>query len=125
MPYTLTISSITRGETTMDVFGSLGFSGSYTSGGDPDATFAYGPNAKPFSQFLAESVLHAGQPPLSGRVDLGHGYEGKWLPVAGDVMPEIQIYVASTGAELAAGAYPAALTGATDLQGELRYLKGV
>ncbi len=108
------------------MFGSIAFSGDYTAGGDNGGfPFAYGENSQPFSRLLMDSVLHAGQAPLSGRVDLGHGYEGKWAPLAGDVVPGIQIYVAATGAELAAGAYPAALTGATDCQGELRYAKNI
>lgn len=126
MPWTLTISALTRGETTIDVFGSLAFNGDYTAGGDEGGfPFAYGNNSQPFAGLRMESVLHAGQAPLSGRVDLGHGYEGKWVPIAGDVVPALKIYVSSTGAELAAGAYPAALTGATDLQGELRYAKNI
>lgn len=126
MAWTLTISALTRGETTIDVFGAVSVSGDYATGGDGGAAFAYGANPSGFSQFLAESVLHAGQAPISGSVDLGHGYEGKFLfAQPWFTMPALKIYDSSTGAELAAGAYPAALTGATDLQAELRYLKNV
>lgn len=126
MAWTLTVSAITRGETTMDVFGSLAFSGDYATGGDAAGSFAYGPNASGFARFLAESVVHAGQMPVSGRVDLGNGYTGQLVPSAGaGNLPAIRIWVSSSGAELAAGAYPAALTGAANDQAELRYMKGI
>ncbi len=126
MSWTLTVSALTRGEQTLEAFGSLSFSGAYTTGGDAPGALAYGANSAGFPQLRMESVVHAGQMPISGRVDLGSGYQGQFVPAAGTgILPAIKIFVAATGAELAAGAYPAALTGGTSAQASLNYAKNV
>lgn len=126
MSWTLTVSALTRGEQTINAFGSLAFAGNYTSGGDAAGALGYGANTAGFPQLRMESVIHAGQMPISGRVDLGNGYQGQFLPSGGaGILPALKIFVAATGAELAAGAYPAALTGASSAQASLTYAKNI
>ena len=89
--------SITNAEGAVFVrYMSLAFSGSYTAGGDAWNPLAGWPGSAP-SQILSVSI------------DGGAGYDFEFQKPTGG----LKVY-ASSGVEVAAGAYPAALTGDTN-----------
>lgn len=124
MAWTWNINSINRENTKVEAFGQVVFSGNYTTGGDAAGTFntangantAGWPDSKP-----AGSVLHAAQAPVGGRLSSDSGYLPVVVPVAGSPVPKIKLVNAATGTELAAGAYPAALTGSVYTTMDLRF----
>lgn len=125
MAWTYLISSITPNESTTEVFGQLQFSGSYTTGGDASGAFQIGGATAGYPQFRQTSALHAGQAPLSYNMQLDAGYRGVLVPGSGPSNFKLKLFDLATGAELAAAAYPAGLTGATQHTLGLKYVKNV
>lgn len=125
MAWTLKVSAINQGDPLLEVFGQLVFSGNYTTGGDNGGTFdASGDAGAGWTNFLNESAVHAGRPPVKGNLQFDAGYWAVLVPVAGQPLPKIKIY-SGNGVELAAGAYPAAITGAAQHTMELDYKKNL
>ena len=123
MAWTFNISALPPGRTQIEAFGQVQFSGSYTTGGDGSGTFnpAPGSNTAGWPDFKMASGVPASEAPIRGQVQLDGGYLAVIVPVAGSYIPKIKVINPATGAELAAGAYPAALTGAVYSTMELDY----
>lgn len=125
MAWTYHISSITSNDSTVEVFGQLQFSGSYTTGGDASGSFQIGGATAGFPQFLQTSALHAGQAPVRYSMQLDGGYRGVLAPGSGPSNFKLKLFDAATGAELSAAAYPAGVTSATLHALSLSYVKNV
>ncbi len=124
MAWSYNISSLIPSGNTINVFGQLQFSGSYTTGGDAAGAFNIGGNTAGLPQFTLTSGVHAALPPTEYNVQLDGGYLGVVIPGAGAAL-KIKVINPATGAELAAGAYPAALTSAVYHTMQLAYLKNL
>ncbi|HZT73630.1 MAG TPA: hypothetical protein VE996_08285 [Terriglobales bacterium] len=127
MPWTFNLSSLTEGERDLAVFGQLSFSGSYATGGD-SGSFVIGGNTIGWPDWRpGASALHAALPPIAAQVALDGGYTATVAPAAsGSASFKIKIVDPATHSELAAAAYPAALTGAGALHTlALRYRKNL
>lgn len=124
MPWVFNVTKIERRERTIEAFGSLVFSGSYTAGGDATGSMVLGGGVGGWPQSAPDqSELHADRPPLSGTVMPDEGYAGVIVPAASGALPaKLKLYSAA-GTELAAGAYPAAISGATQHTMSLVYRK--
>ncbi len=125
MAWTYCINSITHSDTTSEVSGQLQFSGNYSTGGDAAGGFQIGGNTAGLPQFFQTAALHAGQPPLAATLQLDGGYLGVFVPGAGPSNFKLKVINPATNAELAAGAYPAALTAALYHTLRLSYLKNI
>lgn len=89
---------------------SLTFSGNYTTGGDTiNFTTATNPQNQPAALAFGSAPLVFS---LSGSID---GYTVEMVPGSGLTNWKIKIFSAS-GTELSAGAYPAGISGDTNLQ---------
>ncbi len=124
MAWTWNISSLNRENTQVKAFGQVIFTGNYTAGGDAAGTFntANGANTAGWPDFKpAGSVLHAELTPVGGQVSGDTSYVGVVVPVAASPVPKIKLVDAATGAEVAAGAYPAAVTASVYTTMELRF----
>ncbi|HXE30745.1 MAG TPA: hypothetical protein VN515_02965 [Terriglobales bacterium] len=124
MAWTFNISALPSGKTQIEAFGQVQFSGNYTTGGDGSGTFVTtaGANTAGWPDFKpGDSVLHAGRPPVRGSFQVDGGYIGVIVPVAGSAIPKLKLINPATGSELAAGAYPGAITGAVYHSLELDY----
>lgn len=125
MAWSYLINSLTHSDTTLEVSGQLQFSGSYVAGGDPSGGFQFGGNTAGLPQFFQTSALHSAQPPLAATVQLDGGYLGIFVPGVGPSSFKLKVINPATNAELAAGAYPAALTAALYHTLRLSYLKNI
>ncbi len=123
MAWTFNISALPADKTQVEAFGQLQFSGNYTTGGDAAGTFnpAAGANTAGWPDFKLASALPASLPPIRGTVQMDGGYVAVIVPVAGSTVPKLKVINPATGNELAAGAYPAAITGAVYHTLELGY----
>lgn len=124
MAWTLTLSSILPSDSAIAVFGQLAFSGNYTAGGDT-GTLQTGANTAGLYSHMATSSLHADRPPVSFNVQLDGGYIGVLIPGNGPSNFKLKVLNPASGSELAAGAYPAALTGAVQHTLGLVYLRNL
>lgn len=128
MAWAFNISAMAEGETQVEAFGQVQFSGSYATGGDgagafvttPGANTAGWPDFKP-----GASVLHAARAPIRANFQVDGGYIGVVVPVAGSAIPKLKLINPATNSELAAGAYPAAITAAVYHSLELDYRKNL
>lgn len=125
MAWTFNMSAlIGDGKNQVEAFGQVQFSGSYSTGGDGSGTIVATPGANTagWPDFhRASSVLHASRAPIRGNFQVDGGYIGVIVPVANSAIPKLKLINPATGAELAAGAYPAAITGAVYHSLELDY----
>lgn len=125
MPWTFNISALAGdGKNQVEAFGQVQFSGSYTTGGDGSGTFIATPGANTAGWpdwHPNESALHASRAPIRGNFQVDGGYIGVIVPVAGSPTPKLKLINPSNNSELAAGAYPAAITGAVYHSLELDY----
>ena len=114
MAWTFNISALASERTQMRAFGQVQFSGSYTTGGDGGGTFVTTPGANTagWPEFKNAGALTASLPPVQGQFQMDGGYVGVVVPAANTTVPKLKIINPATGTELAAGAYPAAITGA-------------
>jgi len=110
MPFALSISSVDTGADNVYVFGTLTASGSYTAGGDTLDFTTVGPQ------------IPASQPPVQVWVGGSSGDAYSWIKGAALNNQKVKINTASA-TELAAGAYPARITGDTSLQFEAVFAK--
>lgn len=125
MAWTWNVTKIVRREQEIDVFGSLSFTGSYVSGGDAGGSLLIGNGTAGWPQWTPqESGLHATLPPTEGNLQLDGGYTGSIVPGSAVLPARVKIYTAAA-AELTAGAYPAAVTGATQHTLRLTYRKNL
>lgn len=126
MAWTFTPTTIIRGEQTVEVFGSLAFSGNYATGGDASGILnQVGAGTGGWPQFApATPDVPASFPPIAGVVHLDQGYSGVFIPGAGVLPSKIKIYSAA-GTELTAAAYPAALTGGAQSTAALTFRKSL
>jgi hypothetical protein len=125
MAWTLYLSSIVRSDTTTEAFGQLQFSGNYTTGGDAAGTVQVGGNTAGLPQYTQTSKLHASLPAIMYNLQIDGGYMGVIVPGTGATNFKIKLINPSTGAELASGAYPAALTSAIYHTLGLNYLSNL
>jgi hypothetical protein len=110
MPLAITITSIDAGADNIFVFGTLTASGSYTTGGDTlDFT-------------TAGTQIPASKVPVQAWVGGSTGDSYGWLKGTALNNQKVKISTAS-GTELAAGAYPARITGDTSIQFEAVFSK--
>lgn len=114
MAWTFNISALASERTQLRAFGQVQFSGSYTTGGDGSGTFVTTPGANTagWPDFNTGGGLPASLPPVDGTFLMDGGYVGVIVPAANTTVPKLKIINPATGSELAAGAYPAAITGA-------------
>jgi hypothetical protein len=99
----------------IQVFGQLIFSGSYATGGDAGGTFDFTQtNTLNMPNYLEVNALHATRAPLTYQVQIDAGFFGFVVYAAATSATNFKIKIvnSTTGAELGAGAYPGALTGA-------------
>lgn len=123
MAWTFNITKAERRERTIEYFGSLTFTGNYATGGDGPGTFTWAGGVGGWPEWAPDvSALHADIAPVSGVIHGPAGYTASIIPGSGPTNAKIKIYSA-VGTELAAGAYPAAITGATDATLALVYPK--
>lgn len=113
MAWTLKASLVDDEGEFLKVFGQLVFSGNYSTGGDGSGTFDFtGVNTASLPVFLSgQTQLHAARGPFEYSVNLEGGFQAVVIPGTAPGNTKIKIWVTSTGAELAAGAYPAGITG--------------
>ncbi|HXR97000.1 MAG TPA: hypothetical protein VN709_04070 [Terriglobales bacterium] len=124
MAWTFNISALPVDRSQTEAFGQVQFSGNYTTGGDAAGTFvtAAGTNTAGWPDYKrGASQLHASRPPVRGNFQVDGGYIGVIVPVANSAVPKLKLINPATGAELAAGAYPAAITSAVYHTLELDY----
>lgn len=125
MAWTFNVSQIVRREQDIEVFGTVTFSGNYTTGGDNSGTLVIGSNTGGWPDWRPQvSGLHASLQPISGTFHADAGYTGTIVPVAAQVLPKLKLYSAAD-TEVTAGAYPAGVTGATNHQLRLVYRKNL
>ena len=110
MPFAISITSVDAAADNVYVFGSLTVSGSYTTGGDTLDFTTVG------------SQVPASQPPLQLWAGGSTGDSYSWIKGATLNSQKIKINTASA-TELAAGAYPARVTGDTSVQFEAVFSK--
>ena len=124
MAWTFNISALPSEKPQVAAFGQVQFSGNYTTGGDGAGSFVTtaGANTAGWPDFKnASAILPASRTPIRGHLQIDGGYVGVIVPVAGTSMPKLKLIDATTGSELAAGAYPASLTAAVYHSLELDY----
>lgn len=114
MAWTFNISALASERTHVRAFGQVQFSGNYTTGGDGSGTFVTTPGANTagWPEANNSAGLPASLPPILGHLQMDGGYVGVIVPAANTTVPKLKVINPATGAELAAGAYPAAITGA-------------
>lgn len=138
MAWTYIITAIEDGGEYLKTFGQILFTGTYATGGDVSGTFAFdlgtaGVNGTthntagmPVWQF-GQSALHATQPPFVWDLNVESGYIAVLVPAAAATATATNFGIKwldpATKGEIAAGAYPAAITGAVYNTLELRYKK--
>lgn len=128
MAWTFNISALPSDHQQVEAFGQVQFSGSYSTGGDGGGTFVTTPGANTagWPDFKpGESGLHAARAPIRGNLQVDGGYIGVVVPVPGSFIPKLKLINPATGAELASGAYPAAITSAVYHSLELDYRKNL
>ena len=124
MAWNFIVTSIRESDRYTSVFGQLLFTGNYTTGGDASGTVALDlgtngvagttKNTAALPVFLGgQTNVRATRPALEQNVQIESGYAAVLVPNGtGPFTFKIKIIDPATKAELAAGAYPAAITGA-------------
>lgn len=123
MAWTFNISALASERTVLRAFGQVQFSGSYTTGGDGSGSFVTSPGANTagWPDYKNAAGLPASLPPVQGQFQMDGGYVGVIVPAAGSTVPKLKVINPATGSELAAGAYPVAITGAVYHSLDLSY----
>jgi len=109
----LSITNMEEETVSFVIEGVLTVSGSYATGGDPldftKATFA--------NQGLASGILPAAIAPIYAELKQAPaGYVGEWTPAAVPTLQNGKLkWYSAAGTELSAGAYPASITGDTQI----------
>lgn len=107
----------------LKAFGQILFSGNYVQGGDAVGTIVLdkgtagvsgvSTNSAGIPVFLSgQTSIHATRSPFSWNIQVESGYNPVFIPGSTALNFKIKFWDPSTKAELGAGAYPAALTGA-------------
>jgi len=131
------ITSIVEEDRYVSVFGQLVFTGNYPTGGDslsnaagavaPEVLPPSGPsNTASMPVFLnGQTAVHVSRQPFVWNVAIESGYSPVLIPGSGSFNFKIKLWDPATKAELAAGAYPASVTGGVYNTLEVRFKKNI
>jgi hypothetical protein len=137
MALSFRVTSYVEEDRYISVFGQLVFTGNYSTGGDSLLNTAGNvapeilppglpANTASMPVFLnGQTAVHASRPPLVWNVAIESGYNPVLVPGSGPFNFKVKLFDPATKAELAAGAYPAAVTAAVFNTLELRYKKNI
>lgn len=136
MSWTFIVTKIDDEGEFMSVFGQLIFANNYAAGGDGAGTtvldkgtagvLGQTANSASMPVFLTgQTALHASRPPYEWNVAVESGYNPVLVPGNGPLNFKLKFWDPATKAELAAGAYPASLTGAVYNTLLLRFKKAI
>jgi hypothetical protein len=120
------VTSIIESDRFVSLFGQVLFTGNYTTGGDTVTFDFVTANTANLPVFLdGQTALHASRPPMKYNIQIESGFTAVVVPGTSATGFKFKVWDPSTKAEIAAGAYNAAITAAVFNFLEVDYKKNI